>query len=128
MIKFETINMIDVGAWDMLVTKTYGRIYSFQQQDGCKERGIEYFNVPQVKIFDYKNNSVPEVVNGDKMGVAFNAWLSRDPKQKINNQSYDRALELWWERNFYPSLDSIANDLYNKGLLPAGKYGIHIDW
>lgn len=41
----KTIKQIDVSDWDALVTKTYGRPYSFQQQDGCKERqsvGIKY--------------------------------------------------------------------------------------
>ena len=41
----KTIKQIDVSDWDALVTKTYCRPYSFQQQDGCKERqsvGIKY--------------------------------------------------------------------------------------
>jgi hypothetical protein len=30
------------------------------------------------------------------------------------------------ERNFYPDVQMVANDLYSKGLVAAGKY--EIDW
>ena len=67
------------------------------------------------------------------MGVSFKAWLERDPKQKINSDDARRqacgfGLNLFWKRNFYPSIDMIANDLHSKGLLPAGEYCINIDW
>ena len=38
------------------------------------------------------------------------------------------STELWWERNFYPDVSMIINDLHSKGLLPAGDYSIDIDW
>ena len=47
MLKFEKQNMVDVSDWDDLVEKTYGRTYSFQQQDGCKDRGIHPITVPR---------------------------------------------------------------------------------
>ena len=31
---FKKVNMIDVSDFDQLVEDTYGKIYSFQQQDG----------------------------------------------------------------------------------------------
>ena len=64
------------------------------------------------------------------MGVSFKAWLERDPKQKLNDK-VDRdnfSLNLWWERNFYPSIDMIINDLHKKGLIEEGEYVIEIDW
>lgn len=119
--------LISVQDWDDLIVKTYGRPYSFQQQDGRKSRGIEYLTVPD-EPEDYDNNTVPEVVNDPEMGVSFKAWLERDPKQKLPGQIADYQLELWWDRNFYPHVQMVANDLHDKGLLKAGEYVIEIDW
>lgn len=127
--KIRTEQVVDVSEWDKLVKKTYGRPYSFQQQDGCKSRGVFRFKVPD-DAGDYGRDSVPEEVNGDEMGVSFAAWLARNPKRKLSNpedqESY--CLELWWHRNFYPDIQMVANDLHKKGLLKAGKYTINIDW
>ena len=54
------------------------------------------------------------------MGVSFAAWLV------FSKQAWKIAM--WWERNFYPDVQMIANDLHSKGLLQAGKYLIDIDW
>lgn len=65
------------------------------------------------------------------MGVSFKAWLARDPKQPLNSpDEWDRknGLSLWWQRNFYPDVQMVANDLYEKGLIEAGEYVIDIDW
>lgn len=124
-----TEQVIDVGDWDALVVETYKRPYSFQQQDGCKERQRVRITVPD-RAWDYENEAIPEVVNGSEMGVSFSAWLARDPEQKLSGKD-DQAsycLALWWERNFYPEFQMIANDLHEKGLLPAGNYTIDIDW
>lgn len=130
--KITTVQSITVQDFDELVKKTYKRPYSFQQQDGCKDRGIATFTVPESSPYDYEGvTTIPEKVNGEEMGVTFEAWLARDPKQKLNSKDeWDRnsGLELWWERNFYPCVDMIVNDLHAKGLLPAGKYQIVIDW
>jgi hypothetical protein len=118
MLKFKIKQVIEAGDWDGLVEATYGKPYCFQQQDGCKPRGTHNITIPN-KAYDYENDSVPEVVNGEEMGVSFKAWISRDPKQDRN---------LFWERNFYPDVQMIANDLHEKGLILAGDYVINIDW
>lgn len=121
--------VIDVSDWDTLVTETYQRPYSFQQQDGCKDRQRVQITIPD-DTWDYDNDSVPEVVNGEEMGVSFKAWLERDPNQKIPNPhsfGYD-GTNLFWERNFYPDVQMVANDLHAKGLIEAGDYVIDIDW
>ena len=125
--------MIDVSDWDELVEKTYGRKYSFQQQDGCQERRIFELTVPG-EADDYENDIVPEVVNHDEMGVSFKAWLERDPTQPLNDPDDTEEenkeqwrIAMWWERNFYPNVQMIANDLYTKGLLKKGTYCINID-
>ena len=122
--------MIEVSDWDELVMETYGRTYNFQQQDDCKPRGVENITVPSTYAYDYDRETVPEVVNGSEMGVSFAAWLARDPDQKLSDpySQNEWSLEMWWERNFYPSVEMVANDLHAKGLLPAGEYAINIDW
>ncbi|MCV6900900.1 hypothetical protein OE165_28100, partial [Escherichia coli] len=73
--------------WNDLVEKTYGRVYCFQQQDGgCKDRGLSYITIPSEAYDDFENDTIPEVVNGDEMGVSFKAWLERDPNKKLNSK------------------------------------------
>jgi hypothetical protein len=128
MIKRRNINMIDVSDWDDLVEKTYERPYSFQQQDGCKDRGIFEMSVPD-NADDIENDTIPDEVNGEEMGVSFAAWLARDPNEWNGEEKKQPwTLELFWERNFYPDVQMIANDLHEKGLLEAGEYVINIDW
>lgn len=125
----KTVQMIDVSDFDTLVEETYGRPYSFQQQDGCKARGTESFTVPSDYDDDFENDTVPEKVNAQDMGVSFNAWLARDPKKALPLEgTYAPSLSLWWGRNFYPSLQVVVNDLHKKGLIPTGSYTIDIDW
>ena len=129
MIKYKEEKVIEVQVWNKFVEKTYGRTYSLQQQNGCMERQRIKIDVPSYYINDDEmNDSIPEVVNGNEMGVKFDVWLNRDPKQPIPNQTQDCELKLFWERNFYPDLDTIINDLYKKGLINEGKYTINIDW
>jgi len=125
--KISNAKIISVQDWDDCVEKTYGRPYNFQQQSGCVERGTFHFTVPKGGEY-YERDTVPEIVNGQEMGVSFKAWLNRDPKQPMKNQKYDHELKLWWERNFYPDIQMVANDLHKKGLLEAGEYIIEIDW
>lgn len=126
--KFKTEKIISVQDWDKLVQKTYNRPYCFQQQDGCKDRGIFRFFVPNAETCDFENNSIVEQVNGPEMGVSFKSWLERDSKRKIPNQQYDWELDLFWQRNFYPEFQMIANDLCAKGFIEPGNYIIEIDW
>lgn len=128
-IKIKTVNIIDVNDFDELVTATYGRPYRFQQQDGCRDRGSVNIAVPS-KYKDYYNTTVPEVVNHKERGVSFDAWLARDPKQKLYNKEgqYTGTLDLWWKRNFYPHVSMVINDLHKRGLLEEGNYSINIDW
>ena len=127
MIKTSDIQIIEVRDWDELVIQTYKCPYSFQQQDGCKERGIVKFTVP-TDGYDYENESIPEEINGSEMGVSFKTWLARDPHEWHGSTSDSSYVDMFWKRNFYPDLEVLANDLHDKGLLPAGKYAINIDW
>lgn len=127
--KIRVEKVVKIADWDELVAKTYGRPYFFQQQDDCQSRGRFSLTVP-AEADDFNNDTVPEVVNHEEMGVSFAAWLARDPKQKLPDANYqdDFMLKLWWARNFYPNIQMVANDLHAKGLLETGEYSIDIDW
>jgi hypothetical protein len=123
--------MIEVDDWDKVVKETYGRPYNFQQQDGCKSRGIVRLTVPEKIYWEHDKDTVPEIVNHEERGVRFKAWLERDPNKKIpkkDERFSNDFTEMWWERNFYPEFQHVANDLHEKGLLEAGEYYINIDW
>lgn len=118
---------ITIQELDKLVQDTYHRPYSYQQQDGCRDRGTVAFSVP-ADPWDYENDTVPEELNGSKMGVSFSAWLARDPHQPVGERSQSWEIQMYWERNFYPTLHAVLNDLHSKGLLEAGEYLLVIDW
>ena len=124
----KTKTVYELYEWDSLVNDIYGKPYSFQQQDGCKSRGTYSFTVPDDCDDDYDNDTIPETIDTSVMGVSFKAWLERDPKQPVGDCTNNSFIELWWERNFYPDIQMIANDLYSKKLLDAGDYLINIDW
>lgn len=128
-LKIKYVKTIEDSDWDDLVQSTYGRPYCFQQQDGCKSRGIYELTIPCLGE-DFKNTTLPEIVNHSEMGVSFEAWKARDPKEWNGKISIDKdfCLSLWWTRNFYPSIEMVANDLYRQGLIEAGNYIINIDW
>lgn len=130
MLKTQTVKQIDVDDWNSFVKKVYGKPYDFQQQDGCKERGVFYFEVPVNYLHDYKNSELPEEVNHEEMGVSFEAWLKRSPEQKLNDEEWDHpaSIEMWWERNFYPDVSMIITDLHERDLLAEGDYMIDICW
>ena len=115
MLKSKQVGFIKLGDWDGLVSSTYGRPYSFQQQIDCKERGLHKFRVPE-DSYDYPNDDIDDE---ESMGVSFAGWLAKDPSHKNN---------LYWGRNFYPNVSMIINDLYAKGLIEKGEYAIEIDW
>ena len=122
-LKYKNIKLIEVDDWDSFVKDVYKKPYNFQQQDGCKERGVSYFSVPlNGKPEDFENEDV--ISNYYNYGVKFSSWLDKDPE----NPSREFEDETWWERDFYPNIDMIIDDLYKKGLIEEGEYGINIDW
>lgn len=118
MLKFTERKVVEVYDWDKLVEKTYGKPYNFQQQEDCQARGTRELTVPDDSE-DFENDTLPYKINGDEMGVSFKAWLETP---------VDKYEHLFWIRNFYPDLQTIANDLHARGLIEAGEYSIDIDW
>lgn len=133
----ETVKMIDVNNWNKFIQEVYGKPYNFQQQDGCKEEGLETFVCTTTEEFlewgmeetEYKATEIPFKVskNDEEMGVNFKTWLNTTPEETSKNFKTQSENELFWQRNFYPHIDMIAHDLYLKGLLEPGEYTINMD-
>lgn len=129
MLKIKTVKMIESYDWDDFITETYNKPYCFQQQYGCQDRGTYNLTVPSNEYNDDKlPESIPEVINSDEMGVKFESWLKRDVTQPVGEETSSWSIDLFWQRNFYPEIQVLANDLHKKGLLEAGDYIINIDW
>jgi hypothetical protein len=125
--KSKKVNLITVDDWDVFVQNEYGKPYSFQQQDGCKERGTYHFTVPSsFGAWDYPATEIPETLSAEEKGVPFKAWLERDPTKRIEGDDF--STRLWWYRNFYPDISAIIDDLSKRGKLADGDYLIDIDW
>lgn len=127
MVKAKNVKMVAVDDWDNLVSTTYKRPYNFQQQSGCQSRGSFYLTIPSEGEDDEMNDEIPEEINGEIMGVKFKKWLERDPNLPVDGTT-DYSVGLWWHRNFYPDIYTVANDLHKRGLIEAGEYLIKIDW
>lgn len=131
MIEYSNKKIIEVNDWDDLVQKTYNKPYSFKQQEGCQDRGTYYLTVTTSDhpLDDFVNESVPEIINGEEMGVRFSSWLNTAPlSHSTRNNWKDWRTCLFWERNFYPNIETLATDLCKKGLIEEGEYIINIDW
>ena len=121
MIKYRTVKVIDCDDWDNLVKNTYGKPYNLQLQNGCMERQRLQISVPSKWTGDFKNTTIE---GSRDMGVSFKAWLEKEPEA----DDFQKETFWEWETKFYPNLEMVVNDLYEKGLLEEGTYEIDIDW
>jgi hypothetical protein len=129
MLEYTKVNYIDSFEWDEFVRNVYNKPYIFQQQDGGRNRGSLGLTIPVNPIYieeDDMNDDIPEEINGEIMGVKFETWLKRDPKVPFKDGRED--IDIWFERNFYPDIYTLANDLYERELIESGQYLIDIDW
>lgn len=130
MIKTTKRNVIAVQDWDNLVKETYNKPYKFQQQYGCQSRGTFTIEIPSPDDEEEMNDEIPFKINGSEMGVKFNVWLNTPEEEVLEKLSQEdkRFIDLFYQRNFYPDIQTVANDLHKKGLIEAGEYDIKIDW
>lgn len=123
--KIKIEKVIECSDWNKLVCKTYNKPYNLQQQNGCMDRCRLNIIVPNQEEFGSDESNYQP--------VKFEDWLKRDPKEPVecgdeDCRKDDWYINLWWERNFFPDLQVVANDLNKKGLLESGEYTINIDW
>lgn len=111
--------VIEDGDWDCFVTEVYGRPYCYQQQDGCRDRGVMRFTASaDGRTWGFDDATPEELDARDGMGVSLKSWLAADGKDS----------SIPWDRNFYPELEEVAQDLCKRGLVPPGSYTLNIDW
>jgi len=128
-VKTQDVKLVNVSDLDKFVKKTYGRPYSFQQQNGCRNRGVVNVTVPIEGFEDGDNGwTEEEVLAEEGMGVKLKTWLSTDPIDTLKPNEPDWQNELLWERHFYPDIEAVFTDLHEKGLIESGEYVIDIDW
>jgi len=130
--KVSTIRMVYVDDFNQFVTETYGRPYNFQQQEDRREKELLWIEVPTEKPVDeFAGKDIPKDYSTKEMRVDFDIWVARDPKEQIkcppDREDRSWTLLLWWERNFYPDINMILWDLYNRGLIESGEYYINMD-
>lgn len=93
------------------VSELYGRPYNLQQQgDMLAQESAVALVVPELEDWN-EDPSLEE-------------WLAATPP--VSAADYIDTMR--WERQFYPSLEAVANDLHARGLLDAGRYIIHVSW
>ena len=127
--RYETMRYVQVSDLDNFIKETYKRPYSFQQQRGCQARGTQNVKVPIEGLEDCDEGyNVEDVLENPWDGVSLKDWLERDPKEKIKDSDNDGTLERFWERNFFPDIEILFDDLFKKGLIEEGEYVINIDW
>lgn len=85
----------------------------------------------EIEEYDYSNESIKFDLYSDyEMGIKFEIWKNSTFDEIKSNfpDDNDSAITTFIERNFYPAIQVVANDLYNRGLIEAGSYIINIDW
>lgn len=136
-LKVENLKCIRVENWDSFIAEVYGndKHYSFQQQNGCMERGIVEFDVDEfieyeeAEDFDDANDTdIDYSLNGETYAISLELWLTTKPENTRKYFKSDFENDLFWTRHFYPSFDQLINDLRNKKLISDGKYCIIVDW
>ena len=123
---FDKRTTIDLYVWNHLVETTYNKPYHFQQQNGCRDRGVYEVDINYAE--DIERTTIPEELNGDEMGVSFKAWLERGIDEWNGADEDKRFIKLFWHRNFYPSVDIIAQDLFDRGIITEKSFDIVVDW
>lgn len=128
---YETVKLVESSELDRFVEEIYGKPFCFQQQAGCRSRGTISVTVPVKYLKDFEEGyDAKEVAESEGYySVSLKDWLDRDPDEKFqSNEKYDWETIMIWQRNFYPDIDVIFDDLHKKGLIEEGKYLINISW
>jgi hypothetical protein len=129
--KYETIKYVQVSDLDDFIEETYKRPFSFQQQFGCRARGTQYVKVPVKDVeegYVLEGYVLEDIIKNEYGSVSLKDWLERDPTEQLSESDSAWTLEMFWERNFFPNIEILFDDLFKKGLIEAGEYVINIDW
>lgn len=126
-LEYENLRVIENYKWNEFISSIYNLPYNYQQQNDRQNTNFE-FNIPNdLEEEDLGSDSIPYEVNGEDECVKFDTWKNSDFEEIGKNFEYEVETKLFYERNFYPSIFQILNDLYNRGLIEEGDYLIRID-
>lgn len=116
MIEIQTWQVIDETAFSKLVSETYNTPYQAQQS------GLDYpAFLDQGSIHHI---TVPYTVSSEDE-KKFQEWL--EERMDIDTANIDWSRKLTLERTWVP-VQPILNDLHKRGLLPEGKFCLHVWW
>lgn len=129
MLKYKTVKIIYSTDLDKLVEETYKKSYCFQQQDGCRERGEQFWiKIPSVESYDeFYPDKLYKFTDNFSFGVKFETWLNTNPSNSIDGISETSKIKTHWKRHFYPDYHILLNDLHEKDLIEKGEYIIQVD-
>lgn len=117
---------IEYTDWNNFIQSVYNKPYDLLQQVDSESTIITMSvpgNVDNTKI----NKDIPENIDENELRcVELETWLNKDPQEENPNFKYKSHQTHWWKRYFYPDIQAIANDLYEKGLLEEGNYTIYV--
>lgn len=105
------------------VSEHYGRPYRLQQQgDMMAQEASIRFSVPPTDWYD-ENPTLAE-------WQAATPPAAERPDFTTDREGWQKHLDdqLRWDRDYYPDLETVVKDLYEKGLLDAGDYIIYAWW
>ena len=98
-----------------LVRQTFERPYSLQQQgDMHSQESFIRFDVPAELEWEHE--------------PSLETWLATTPPDPEDHSMAAFTNRLRWDREFYPDLQDIANELHARGQLDAGTYVLHVWW
>ncbi|WP_040828909.1 hypothetical protein [Nocardia jiangxiensis] len=114
----KTVTLINERDFSALVTKTYQRPYSFQQQGNMMGQDtIHEFSLPLEYEFDDDDDY-------GWNGPSLLEWCTAP----LGEFEYKWQRDMHWHREYYPEFEAVITDLYARGLIPAGDYALHISW
>lgn len=115
----KTVTLIDEGEFSRLVSKTYQRPYSFQQQGSMMGQDtIWEFSLP----LRYEPDD--EYGYNDWEGPSLLEWCTTP----IGEFDSEWKAKLHWHREYYPEFEAVIDDMHKRGLIPDGDYALHVQW
>lgn len=136
-LEFEIKKVVEDYHWNAFVESVFGKepnTYNFQQQNGCRDRGLYLVRVfpSEEDLLDEQELLDEEIsykVNGygEMFGVSLKTWLNTSKEDTKSKVGKDYLNDLFWARHFYPTIEELVAYLYKLGLLEEGDFYIEID-
>jgi hypothetical protein len=118
--------LLDVIDLARLIRETYGKPHDLLREIIDDRGGQDSCEI--VEIPDWDNGEWDGQENLDPPVPRFDEWVNTplDEEPERRTPEFYRWEERW--EKWTPQRQAIFNDLYEKGLLPAGTYVLHVWW